>query len=104
MDKAKLRGSELILVNCSLEELIVTENDITLLLALRTPLGSRELRLAIEVETGDVVPLVVFTLKVDYVLENSGDDLLACPQRLWLENSWLKSVNLGNLVLFKKLS
>lgn len=51
VDEAKLRGSELVFVDRSLEKLVVTENDVTLLLALRTPFSGRELRLAVKVET-----------------------------------------------------
>lgn len=43
VDEAELRGTELVLVNCALEELVVTEDDITLFLAKRTPLCRREL-------------------------------------------------------------
>lgn len=83
--------------------LVVSEQDVTLLLSKRSPLFGRELGLEADVETCELV-LLVFFLPVDDVLQKRGDHLLAGPHGPGLQNGWPDCLNLGDLVFFDQLA
>ena len=70
MHHTEFRSTVLIFIKCTLKELVVTDDEISLLGAKRTPLLSRELSLSIEVKTRYLILFVLFSFLVNDVLEN----------------------------------
>jgi hypothetical protein len=73
----ELRSTVLILIQGTLKELVVADDDISLLGAERTPLLSRKLTLRIEVKTRYFILFVFFSFLVNNILENCRNNLFS---------------------------
>ena len=101
MDHALVSSSKLVLIESSLEVLIVSDDDFAFFLTDGAPFFGTQLRLGVDVHS--TVVLVIATTS-DNVFENSRDDLLSSPTDHRLNHSRSQDMHLGESAFVQLLA